>query len=144
MEHIKSEVIHKMIEMGFENDVIETNLENKKHNNITTTYELFVKKYIKNENYKTKIGSPVKLIANMSAEKKYKPPQISYNLGSGVKDTPKINKSNNKDSNATENKNININIINYDANKIGNININISNNVSYYHQIVPPSGGKYY
>ena len=80
--------------MGFENDVIETNLENKKHNNITTTYELFVKKYIKNENYKTKIGSPVKLIANMSAEKKYKPPQISYNLGSGVKDTPKINKSN--------------------------------------------------
>ena len=148
--HIKKIVLQKMIEMGHEKETIEINLDNNKHNNITTTFELFFKKQIKSENFK-------KTTSTFSSENPINPIVKSGRIKDSKESKDKIKNKENKDvsqinfqyesslknrpKKIIEEKDININI--YTAKKIGNININISNPTTYYQQRIPPLGGKY-
>jgi len=150
---IKEDIMEKMIQMGHDKEVVETNLENKKHNNITTTFELFVKKYIKSEIFKKSIG-PLTCVTHLNSLHLNTGNNNSTNV-SNVGNIANVNTGNNiyaknknfnfnfghDKSKKDEGKDININIINY-SKKIGNININISNPTTYIHQIIPPSGDK--
>jgi hypothetical protein len=42
-------VINEMITLGFKKEEIEFNINNKKHNEVTTTYDLLIQKFIKVE-----------------------------------------------------------------------------------------------
>lgn len=96
-------VIEKMKQLGYDKTEVNYNLESKKHNNITTTYELL---FNKTKHF---------LLTNNNNNN-----NISSSSTSGVNS----NITTEKTSPAMMNNNININI-NY-MNKINNININIT------------------
>ena len=108
--------------MGHDKEKIEHNLENCKHNNITTTYELVLKRHSQNR-FLNKIIN--------SINNKNKPKSVNLQICS---QRYQNNKSRNDDDSSKDKKDININIINYAAKNIGNININISNPIQCSHQ----------
>jgi len=121
-----------MIEMGNDRETIESNLENNKHNNITTTYELLLKKHIQTQFLKKSVNALTKTKNSQNT-----PQQVNLQI-SNPNNPNNSNRGNDKFSKkrteSNGDKDININIINYAAKKIGNININISNPQQCSHQ----------
>lgn len=146
-------VFDMMTAMGFDKNDVKFNLENNKHNNTTTTYDLLVKKQIrinvikserKNEIYPAKETvkenscniNPSKINPNVNSNtntnntnSEIKSPRIRTADPSIPKSNSPNKKNNSLNSNSNPNnaentKNININI--NCKNKIGNINININ------------------
>ncbi len=108
--------------MGYEREMIESNVKKNNHNNTTTTYELLIKKH-KYTHYLNKLINTIN----------HKTNKYQHSFSVDIKSPTKGIKNQVSQQNSSNEKDININIINFAAKKIGNINISITNPITCTH-----------
>ena len=136
-KNYNEDIIDKMVkDFNFKKGEIIFNLNHNKHNNITTTYELLVKKYLKNEEDKRKESDDVSL--NTATNSPHKN-SIDDNNDNNINNKNHVNINNNNKNNCKNNHKNNLKSINNNnnnnnnksnkSNKINNNNsINNNNN----------------
>ena len=127
-KNYNEEIIDKMIKefpnFGFKKGEIIFNLSHNKHNNITTTYELLVKKYYKNEEDNRKESEDVSL--NTATNSPHKNSIDDNNDNNNNKNHVNFNNINNKNNSKNNNKN-NMKNNNNKSNKSNSHNKNNNN-----------------